>query len=270
MTTLRVCFAGPGASLQDAGRPGSMHLGVPPGGPLDCGLFALAQRALGNAPHDAAIEIALHRFEFELDEDATVSIDGALQRVRAHTRVVVSAQTGALRYLAVPGGFDVAPVLGGRGCLPTAALGGVYGRYLRRGDTLSFQAAVRGDFVDLAAPSRAPVLTFWPGPDAFSDAALGALVAHPFTVTATRDRCGQRLTGPRLDVPEGSGVRGSAPMVRGALQVTLDGSLVALGPDHPTTGGYPVIGVLTPEASDTLGSLRPGETVRFVDATQLR
>jgi allophanate hydrolase subunit 2 len=52
-------------------------------------------------------------------------------------------------------------------------------------------------------------------------------------------------------------------MVRGAIELTPSG-LVVLGPDHPTTGGYPVVAVVT---SDALGRLlgRPiGARVRFV------
>jgi allophanate hydrolase subunit 2 len=38
---------------------------------------------------------------------------------------------------------------------------------------------------------------------------------------------------------------------------------VIFGPDHPTTGGYPVVGVLTEAASDRLAQCRPGDLVRL-------
>jgi allophanate hydrolase subunit 2 len=34
--------------------------------------------------------------------------------------------------------------------------------------------------------------------------------------------------------------------------------------DHPTTGGYPVVGVIAPEDLVICAQLRPGSTVRFV------
>ena len=44
---------------------------------------------------------------------------------------------------------------------------------------------------------------------------------------------------------------------------TPDGRPVLFGPDHPTTGGYPVVGVLTQASCDLLAQLRPGQRVRF-------
>ena len=51
-------------------------------------------------------------------------------------------------------------------------------------------------------------------------------------------------------------------MIEGAVQLTPTG-LVVLGPDHPTTGGYPVIAVLGRRALDRLSSLPLGSEVRL-------
>jgi allophanate hydrolase subunit 2 len=56
-------------------------------------------------------------------------------------------------------------------------------------------------------------------------------------------------------------------MVPGAVQVPPSGLPVVFGPDHPATGGYPVIGVLTSTARDSLAQVPPGGSVRFVRAT---
>jgi allophanate hydrolase subunit 2 len=51
-------------------------------------------------------------------------------------------------------------------------------------------------------------------------------------------------------------------MVKGAIELTPSG-LVVLGPDHPTTGGYPVVGVLRDHAMDAFYKLPPGASVQF-------
>ena len=38
---------------------------------------------------------------------------------------------------------------------------------------------------------------------------------------------------------------------------------VVFGPDHPVTGGYPVVGVVVDADTDRLAQLRPGEELRF-------
>ena len=53
-------------------------------------------------------------------------------------------------------------------------------------------------------------------------------------------------------------------MVRGAIQLPPGGEPVLFLADHPVTGGYPVVGVLTASAADRAAQLRPGDAVRLV------
>jgi allophanate hydrolase subunit 2 len=101
-----------------------------------------------------------------------------------------------------------------------------------------------------------------PGPDRFEPHVLSALLDGHFTVAPASDRVGMRLRGPRpLHTDEAIGV--SRPMVRGAIQVPPSGEPIVLGPDHPTTGGYPVIATVIRADWGRLASRRPGATVRF-------
>jgi allophanate hydrolase subunit 2 len=59
-------------------------------------------------------------------------------------------------------------------------------------------------------------------------------------------------------------------MVRGAMQITADGTPIVFGPDHPVTGGYPVLAVLTQKAQAQLARLRPLGTVRFALTHKLK
>jgi allophanate hydrolase subunit 2 len=63
MTRLRVVFAGPHITFQDAGRMGHLRFGVPASGPMDRKAFAIAQSVFGNPPEAAAID-KIHAFAF--------------------------------------------------------------------------------------------------------------------------------------------------------------------------------------------------------------
>lgn len=113
------------------------------------------------------------------------------------------------------------------------------------------------------APLAVPAL---PGPRhaLLGPSALDALHAAAWTVRQDSDRVGVRLEGPALPVPPGVGTLPSEPMVPGAIQVPPSGLPVVFGPDHPTTGGYPVIAVVTRAGLDLLAQAPPGTGVRFV------
>src|SRR6478735_2187337 len=100
---------------------------------------------------------------------------------------------------------------------------------------------------------------------------LGGLLDVDRQVSGDSDRVGLRLSGspvqraaPWLDVE-----LPSEGVVRGAVQVPPGGEPVVFLADHPVTGGYPVVGVLTASACDRAAQLRPGETVRLVRAASL-
>jgi allophanate hydrolase subunit 2 len=102
------------------------------------------------------------------------------------------------------------------------------------------------------------VLRLLPGPAA----SLGfkSVLGVTCKVRLDSDRVGVRLEGPKLEQPP---ERTSEPTIPGALQVTRDGSLIILGPDGPTIGGYPVIGYVVAADLSKVGQLRPGSSVSF-------
>jgi biotin-dependent carboxylase-like uncharacterized protein len=253
------------ATVQDGGRRGHMHEGVPPGGAFVPELLSRANAAARNAPGAAAVE-SFGTLAFEAMEDVVVaSDDGTLHEVPAGASVTFACEGVRVRYVAVRGGIDVPEVLGGRGTLLVASLGGYEGRPLRRGDVLR---AARLPVVDVTLPGApdlgAPVRVV-PGPDRhrFPDEALETLLSSSFVVEARSDRVGIRLSGPVLPrLGKDSGVSG--PMVRGAIQVPPSGMPVVLGPDHPTTGGYPVLATVITADFGSLAARAPGSRVRFV------
>ena len=278
MTEVTIASVGAPALVQDGGRPGRMHQGVPRGGAMIPELLEAANASLGNAPGAAALE-AFGELRLEIAGDPLwISVDGAPSLAAAGSTFVVERPAAlVVRYVAFRGALDVPERLGGRGALPVAGIG----RALKKGDRLRVDpgpAASRPEpasvqpRLDLEAPVRVirgPDLDRFGGEDGAS--ALEVLAASGFTVSPASDRTGTRLTGAALP-RTGDDRPGPAPMVRGALQVPASGELIALGPDHPVTGGYPVVAVVIQADWGLISGRRPGAPVRFrlVDPDEAR
>jgi biotin-dependent carboxylase-like uncharacterized protein len=263
-----VLAAPAGATIQDGGRPGQLRRGLPPSGALDAAALARANAAVGNPEGAAAVEVPLGSIEVEAEGTVAISIDGApLTRLGPQERLLVPACRRAVRYLAVQGGVDVPLVLGARATLLVARLGGLAGRALRRGDFIPAGLAEAGQAARALPMDDEPgseVLSVDPGPHVsrFPDGALDALIANEWRVSRLGDRVGVRLEGSKIprDRPD---LALPVPMRRGAVQVSTDGTPIVLGPDHPTTGGYPVLAILRRGAMEALARRRPSDPVRF-------
>ncbi|MCE9669658.1 biotin-dependent carboxyltransferase family protein [Myxococcus stipitatus] len=264
---LEMTGAGGPAMVQDGGRPGQMHHGVPPGGALVPELLAQANLAVGNAWDAAALE-CLGRLELRVrGRGARVAVDGrAFVVADGESFLVPPPEHASVRYVAVDGGLAVPQVLGGRGTLLVARMGGHEGRLLRGGDALPLGEPLgppRALDVTAALDASAPIrVLLGPDTERFDPLMAASLQGSGFTVSPASDRVGMRLHGPALaHGDEGAGT--SKPMVRGAIQVTLSGEPIVLGPDHPTTGGYPLIATVIRADWGRLGARRPGAPVRF-------
>jgi len=265
---LRIIAAQPGTTIQDAGRYGQQHRGLPPSGALDPEALARANAAVGNREGAAAIEVPLGALDVEAEGAVVISIDGApATRLRAGERCRVTPCARAVRYLAVPGGIDVPVVLGARATLLVAKLGGFQGRALARGDVVAVGEEGEGRMATAkpmpdAAGDEALIVDPGPHVDRFPEGALEAFLSTEWRVSRLGDRVGVRLSGGRIprDRPD---LALPVPMRRGAVQVSTDGTPIVLGPDHPATGGYPLLAVLRAGAQAALGRRRPGDLVRF-------
>ena len=269
-------------TVQDTGRFGAQHLGVPVAGPMDWWSHDAANRLVGNDPRAATLEITLIGPELELGRDAIASVVGANFELNVSGRAVVMNRAfavaagerlsfgrrlaGARAYLAVRGGFGVPEVLGSRATHVTAALGGFEGRALRRGDALplgSPRAAgptARGAEPAHLADGTPSMLRALPGPDATPD----AFWKQTFTVSAQSDRMGYRLDGAALET---SGDHLSAAVAMGTVQATPSGICVLLMADRATCGGYARVATVINADLPRAGQLAPGDHLRFSPAT---
>lgn len=279
---LAVVRAGALTTVQDRGRPGHAHLGVPRSGALDAPAAALANRLVGNPVAAAVLETTLNGCGLRPRSVITVAVTGAPCPVTvdgrpapwgAPVRVpagalldVGPAHAGVRSYVAVSGGVAVDPVLGSRS---TDLLSGLGPPPLADGTVLPLGCPdgvhARVDVVPHPGPPSELVLRVTPGPrdDWFTDSALRTLAASTYRVSSASNRIGLRTEGPSLERAV-SGELPSEGMVLGAVQVPPDGRPVVFLADHPTTGGYPVIAVARAADLPAAAQAVPGTPVRFM------
>ena len=292
MTARQLTVHDPGqlTTIQDRGRPGWAHLGVPRSGALDVAAAALGNRMVGNDPDAAVLETMLGGLTFTVSTAMTVAVSGATAPVTVDGRSHAFGEPVSVRggqsvslgrteqglrsYVAVAGGIDVRPVLGSRA---TDTLSGIGPPPVSAGDELPVGEALgqpHGSDVSVIRRLLPPaVLRFRPGPrtDWFTAEAAQTLSRSAYSVSADSNRIGLRLHGARLgrrqdaDLPEELPSEG---VVLGAIQVPASGEPLVFLNDHPTTGGYPVIGVLLLEDVFSCAQLSPGDEVRFTPAPQ--
>jgi KipI family sensor histidine kinase inhibitor len=296
---IEVIKPGPLATVQDLGRPGFGHLGVPRSGAADPASLLLANRLVGNPGGAAGVEVTFGRAAFKFTGEAWVAVAGApvpvslesgrqaaAARVPHGSTVRVPAggvvrlgapQRGLRSYLAVRGGVDVPPVLGSRSADLRSGLGPPP---LRPGDLLPVAPAGQGPGTApgtgagtrppaMPVPGEPTVLRVVPGPrdDWFAPGAAQRLCAGTFFVTPASDRAGLRLDGPAVQRARGGELL-SEGVATGSLQVPPNGRPILLLAEHPVTGGYPVIATVVSADAGLAAQLRPGSKLRFALASR--
>jgi allophanate hydrolase subunit 2 len=159
--------------------------------------------------------------------------------------------TGLRTYLSVRGGVDVPPVLGSRAADTLSGLGPPP---LRPGDLLRVGPPPHGwpnvEVAPLPAPDAGPiVLRALPGPRA------------DWTVSPRSDRIGIRLDGRRVESGSVPATMLSEGLIRGAIQLPPDGRPILFLADHPVTGGYPVVAVVSDADADRAAQAVPGARI---------
>lgn len=252
------------AFVQDGGREGGLRWAVPRGGALDREALAAANLVVGNPPGAAAIE-RCGALEVRAGADLVIADESGhltVLEAGASARFAWDGERRA-RYLAVDGGLVVPAFLGGAGTVVGLGRGGHEGRPLRAGDRLAL--GVPGDVgarrIVAPPPGVFPVV---PGPDLdrLADDALETLFATAWKLDVRSDRTGTRLVGPVLAHAHGARAV-TTPMIEGAIECPPASAPIVLGPEHPTTGGYPVVAVLRTGALTAFHRVPLGREVRF-------
>lgn len=301
--SFEVVKPGLATTVQDLGRPGYYHLGLPLSGAMDRFALVAANRLVGNADGAAGLEAVFLGPELRFSTDALIAITGAelppkLDGVEQPlwTAVAVKAgqvlsfaflKAGARAYIAINGGIDVPEVLGSRSTYALGALGGFEGRALKAGDVVPLGAptAEGREGATLPASGRRPVQTggikirvlpglYW---HRVTEEAQAGFFEDSWKVAPEADRIGYRFRGGRkLDFvprqqPFGAGSDPSnivdSCYPYGSIQVPGGTEPIVLHRDAVSGGGYFMIGTVISADMDLIGQLQPHQSVRFVAVT---
>jgi biotin-dependent carboxylase-like uncharacterized protein len=271
-------------TLQDQGRIGYANIAVPTSGAFDQKSHQLANRLIGNFPNACAIESLRGSFEFGTDSELVISATGAPASVQVDGREhemfrsifvpagsVVSVSPGSLgmrTYLAIRGGIVGNQIMGSSSYDELSQIGTPP---IKPGDKFSVENQVAGSITGDYTPGSVITglntveLETMPAPrwSGFSNSDI--LFTSEYQVTSSVNRVGLRLSGPAL-VWNSESRLASEGVVTGAIQIPVDGMPLIFGPDHPTTGGYPVVAVVSRNSLDLLAQTAPGTVVRFKSA----
>lgn len=300
--TIEVLQPGTHTSVQDwPGRQHHWDVGVPPSGPMDALAFRIANRLVGNPEHAAALEMTVSGPTLKFGCEAHIALCGAMiqatldgQPVPFWKSVLVPAGAtlrldtiegaGQRSYLAVRGGFDVAPYMDSCATFTLGQFGGHAGRTLRSADVLRVNtsedtSSALLEQAELPIALRPRYSHQWDiavlhgphgAPEFFTSHDIETLFATSWQVHYNSSRTGVRLIGPkpqwaRHDGGEAglhpSNIHDNAYAI-GAIDYTGDMPVI-LGPDGPSLGGFVCPATLALAELWKLGQLRPGDRIRF-------
>jgi biotin-dependent carboxylase-like uncharacterized protein len=297
--TIDVIKPGLATSVQDAGRPGYYHVGIPLSGALDQFAFHLANRLVGNDEHAAALEAALLGPELVFRRPAILAVTGGEATPRVNGQAAPRNESfavkaddrlsfdymklGARLYIAVAGGIAVPAILGSRSTYGLGALGGFSGRKLAAGDVLPIGTAPAHARPGRAAPKE--LVTSYPKerelrvlPGLYfhrlTEESAETFFADTWVVAPEADRIGYRFKKGRAlsfrerKQPFGAGSDPSnivdAGYPYGSIQVPGGVEPIILHRDAVSGGGYAMIGTVISADMDAIAQMQPNNLGRFL------
>lgn len=267
--SIQVIKKGSWDTVQDNGRTGWQHLGIPVGGSMDPLAAQMANLLVGNSPREAVLEMFLPGPTLRFSRPALIAITGAGSVTSSegaavdYNRPLLVAEgttlswqptaTGRIAYLAIQGGWQLEPWLGSYGTCLGVTESGWQGRALQKGDVIPFRSSIAvpdvlQETMIKSLPWKHPVSIDKSSsirllPDAhlslLDDHSKKQLIASSFAILPNSNRMSFGLRGPALTGQRREMI--SSAVMRGSLQWLPDGGLHIFMTDHPTTGGYPRI-----------------------------
>lgn len=280
---LRVLAVSGRVLFEDLGRDGYAHLGIGTSGAMDQDAHCLASIAVGNSPLSATIELAIGTLTIEVLQNTYIAVSGAGTEITIdghpvrHNRVhgvlrgqkvsIRSNHTGIYSYLAMRGGFDAPIILGSRS---TDTLSGIGPPSIDPGLLLYPAQPSQSPADEIIEPitvenSFGVVIT--QNRDNFDNKGLEWFFTTQFEVSTLISRTGIRLECQTRPVANYRQLEASLPLTYGAIQLPPSGLPIIIGRDHPTTGGYPIIGCIAKSVLGTIAQLMPGSPITFHTTT---
>lgn len=289
---IKVIEAGWLTTVQDEGRWGYRAYGMPVAGAMDRYAYRVANLLAGNRKGAAALEMTLLGGTFEFRRRCLVALCGADMQAHLNGAKIPNwsavqvpaggllafdyALTGCRSYVAVHGGIETGLVLGSRSTYLRAALGGLEGRALKRGDLLpaardggvgAVPALLPKEFVPCYEHEIRLKVMVGPQDDLFSTEGLRTFLESRYTISLEADRMGYRLEGPEIEHADQTETISEA-LPEGTVQVPGHGLPIVMMADRQTTGGYPKIATVIGPCLSFLAQGRPGDAVWFERASE--
>lgn len=282
---VRVIQPGLSTTVQDLGRPSHQIEGFPESGAMDKFSYKLANLLVNNHRNSASLEFVSTGPTLRFGCDSFIALTGGKVNATLNGQPILQNEVvevvagsilkvgpvteGNYGYLAFSnGGVITQPVLDSRSTTLRTQMGGLDGRALETGDTIPIRdSVVMPSLTSRKIYIKHELITeihFVKGPqwDLFSQKALQQFQSETYQISEQMDRMGYRLNGQKLDVPEKSLL--SEGTVFGNIQITRDGSPIALLADRQTTGGYPVIGTIIRADLNRFVQMKQGQQFKFV------
>lgn len=286
---LEVIKPGLATSVQDLGRTGYQQYGVVVSGAMDSFALQVGNLLVGNRRAAAGLEITLMGPELGILRDTTIAICGAdlsptvdgvqipvwksVQVKKGQTLKFGQPRSGVYAYLTVSGGIRVPDVMGSKSTYAKARMGGVEGRYVKKGDVLKAEdmadrvkkvgrRGIPASNVPDYRPSKRIRVVLGPDHEWFCPESIETFLSETYQVTTQSDRMGYRLSGPKLKHASGADIISDAIMP-GTVQVPANGEPIVLMADRQTTGGYTRVATVTSVDLPYVAQLAPGSKLTF-------
>ncbi|MGU3369715.1 5-oxoprolinase subunit C family protein [Bacillus mycoides] len=308
---VEILHAGMFTTVQDLGRFHYQQYGVPVGGAMDKSALRMINMLVGNEENEAGLEITIMGPKLLIKKTTLLAIGGAdMEPLLNGERIPLwrpilaeegsmlclgKAKSGCRAYVTFAGGINIDRTMGSKSTYIRAALGGIEGRMLKKGDyfQIGTGAEVASRFIQnlqeekriktkwaicnnaLPKYKKHPILRVITDfeYDQFTEESIKSFFSKEYKVSNYADRMGYRLDGDVLNRVEEIEIL-SSPVTFGTIQVPNGGQPIILMADRQTTGGYPRIGNVISVDLPLLAQLKPGDYVTFEkismeDAAQL-
>ncbi len=286
MDAIKIISPGGYTTIQDKGRFGFQHMGIPVSGSLDNFSFVMANLLVGNPENLAAMEITIIGPCLEVRKEMDIALTGAKMdisindnpvqqwrsiRVKPGDIITISqVQSGCRSYLAFTGGIDIPEVMGSFSTYAGAGIGGFKGRHLPKNDILETMEAPLLTKERILPEKFIPdypgqiVVSALLGPqDDYFDDGIKLLFSSEYLVTAKADRMGYRLQGESISIKAGMPESiVSEPSIPGSIQIPPDEQPIILFVEQ-TVGGYAKIATVISSDLCLVAQTTPGDTIRF-------
>ena len=254
-------------TLQDKGRYGFQHIGIPPCGYLDYLSAQLANVIVGNPKEAPIFEFHFPASSFIFNEAHTICISGAnfvpvlndksialntpIQVSKNDTLHFIQPLLGKTSYLSIKGNIDSSVWLNSKSDFTSQIktkdefniIPWDGGSKINSDNTAQQESQQYSIDKIQKHIFNSNEIRFIPGTqwnDLTNDSILNIL-NHPFNTSLNSNRMGYTLKGPSLQLIEQKSYLSSA-VTRGTMQLLPNGEVIVLMANHQTIGGYANIG----------------------------